>query len=60
MSGGQTAPRSAYADAAHINKLESEISDIKGMLNQFGSRSRSNIADLLEDYDDDENINGEN
>lgn len=52
------APRSAYADTTHINKLESEITDIKSMLNEYGIRSserQTRISHLLAD-DNEENM----
>lgn len=54
MSGGGGAPRSAYADSGHINKLESEITDIKSMLNEYGVRNadrRDKLSQLLDDDD---------
>ena len=51
------APRSAYADNTHINKLESEITDIKSMLNEYGLKSneRHINTNLLSD-DNEENL----
>lgn len=50
------APKSAYADTNHINKLESEITDIKSMLNEYGLRTaerQDRISHML-DADEDE------
>lgn len=41
------APRSAHADTAHINRLESEISDIKSMLSEYGLNNRTSGLDQL-------------
>jgi len=52
MAGGSHAARSAHADTAHINKLETEISDIKQMLSDYGVKNtdrRDKIASLLDD-----------
>jgi len=39
------APRSAHADNAHINRLESEICDIKSILNEYGLNNRTSALD---------------
>lgn len=61
-SSGQAA-RSAQHDSAHIYKLESEITDIKHMLNDYGMRNadrRDKISSILDGDDGDENINNDN
>ena len=54
------APVSAVADSQHINRLESELADIKSMLSEYGMRDadrKQAIAGLLDDTDDFENLN---
>lgn len=54
------APVSAVADSQHINRLESELADIKSMLSEYGMREadrKQAIAGLLDDTDDFENLN---
>lgn len=50
IMGGSPAPRSAAADTAHIHKLESELSEIKSMLNQYGGQP-ARVSELLDDMD---------
>lgn len=53
MGGGQTAPRSAAADQQNIKKLESELSEIKHMLTDYGHRNQNQVrgSDILNDFD---------
>jgi len=55
------AARSAVADTNYMNRIESEITEIKTMLNEHVARNNNRsgkIADLLndDDFGDDENI----
>ncbi len=49
-SRSEHAARSANFDNQHITRLESELTDIKRMLNEFGYRSeKDKLTHLLED-----------
>jgi hypothetical protein len=56
--------RSAVADTNYMNRIESEITDIKTMLNDYGVRNanrKEKLTDMLNDDEmDDENIASNN
>jgi len=56
--------RSAVADTAHISRIESELTEIKSMLNDYGIKNanrKEKLSELLNDDDlADENISNNN
>ena len=52
---GNSAPRSAAADTSHLNRLESELGEIKQMLTDYGLKGNRGMSGLIGDLDSQEN-----